>query len=68
MDLDDDVLNQFTAASNHSEMLSTNPMYYDDVAEIIPYEDYDHSRVSFSFFYQFLNISPIRNRIFTRPG
>ncbi|UXI22518.1 hypothetical protein NH340_JMT08461 [Sarcoptes scabiei] len=44
MDLDDDVLNQFTAASNHSEMLSTNPMYYDDVAEIIPYEDYDHSR------------------------
>ena len=30
------------------------PMYYDDVAEIIPYEDYDHLRVCSTHFFFFI--------------
>lgn len=32
------------------KMDDERPLYYDDIPEIVPYEDYDHHKVSSSFY------------------
>lgn len=47
-DVDDLMIGRTAATSIDDDQ---QPIYYDDIPEIVPYEEYDHSRVSVAYLY-----------------